>query len=436
MKESTRDVLLGLANKRDVASLVHVFENLSHESVDDDFVDVLCASLVSVEKLVKKTKIEDQTAIKDALRSPCELLGAERFLPMVLESKPGASYLDIVLQILEPSAVASIAVEEGVNDVLAELAARQNLGETASLWLFEVGLACDPAKPAFLCNLLRIWGQSSESDSSERTEEAMHQLASDESNVQMLRDQVLQAGPYDVPAVVGLFRVLGITGNAQHVSVIGPYIEDAGAWTKVSRVVFSAERIEGLLCSIEESGVATVAKDAATGDVLRDAKGFSQRLAFDPRFHTGMAKILGSRATLFAIGRLFIESQFIAAVKSIVSDQDAPVRLAAVNALKEIGSPDTVPYLLSGTIDRNKDVRKAAATACRVIIGDEEYQKHLDSLKEEADFFRRRLHGLQDWARETLGSIEKSLGEAVEVAKSTPSRLGAATRKFLRRKED
>ena len=436
MNKSTRDVLLGLAAKRDADSLAHVLDSLSREAVDEDFVDVFRATMDSVAKLANKITIEELTMLQDALHGPYAVLGTERYLSMVMEAKADGPYLDIVLSAMEPSSVASLAEMESVNDALAALNERMDMGESASLWLFKVGLACENSRPMLVRNLLRIWGQQVTSDGSEKVSDAVRRLASDVPLVLMVRDDILRAESMDVLAVVGLFSVLGMTGDVQHVDVIGPFVEDVGAWTIVSRAVFSAKRIEGILGSFEKSGVAAVTREAAAGDALNDVQEFSQRLSADPRFHAGMARILGGRATLFAIGRLFVETKFIAAVKSIVADRDAPIRLAAVEALWAIGSKAAVPYLLSGTIDRNKGVRKSADAACRKIMGEEAYQEHLDSLKEEVNFLRKRLKGFHDWAREALNSIEKTLKDAVDVAKSAPSRIGAATRKLFRRQEE
>lgn len=145
--------------------------------------------------------------------------------------------------------------------------------------------------------------------------------------------------------------------------------------------------------------------------------------------------MLGSRSTLFALGRVFVDRRFASAMRSIVSDLDAPVRLAAIDALSASASETAVPYLVTGVMDRDKRVRDAARSTLRDLIGEEAYHEQLDALQAEVGWFRKHLQGLGQWGRDALSSLEASMSDVVGGARTTPTRVRDAARRLFRKQE-
>jgi hypothetical protein len=253
-----------------------------------------------------------------------------------------------------------------------------------------------------------------------------------------VRDELLADSDSDVSTRVGAFRLIGDSADAAHLDAVGPFVEDLGAWTHISRAMLTPERLEGLASTLERLGLDRMLAEARS--VGNGSAVTAQTLAADPRFHTAIAKLMGSRAAMFGFGRLLIDPRFLGALKHLVSDVDAPVRAAAATTLGRLGSDAATPYLLTGVMDRHKDVRRESQNALRTLVGEEAYQGHIDDLQTEVGIIRERLHGASDWARQALQSIEGTVSGALEGVKFGAVKgagwVGESAKRILRRTKE
>lgn len=400
MNATTRKVLLDLVAKNDVASIVYVLEALSKAQIDSDHDAVLQEAVRRISLLAPKMKPEERSSLRTSFTPVAAQVGPAAALELIATSKAERTFMDLLLPAISLEQV--IGVAPAASGWLDDISLRDGHGIESAVWLARVAEGAAGASASWLKPLLRSLG-SDEANPDPDVLATATSVASRPVLVEEAKHAVLESdGPIAINETIGLFRLIELTADIEQVEAIGPYIEDAGAWAYVSRTLFTRSRVSNLQRRFKSSGLIDLLLQAAeAGDI--DSLG--DRISKDPRFHSAVARLLGSRESLFGIARLFVDSGFVAAVKAIVSDRDAPIRLAAVSALGVLNADSAVPYLLSGVIDRNRDVRTAAQDSLKKILGEERYAEEIESLNSEVSYFRRQLQGLGAWAGKAKESV-------------------------------
>jgi hypothetical protein len=436
MDPSNRAVLIDLANKCEPTSSAFALRSLLQEPIDDDHLAVLRAALDGLAKAKRAPEPGAVAELRQALRAVAEQVGPDRFVDVALGGHAPRAYLELVLPSLPPAGVATAG-----DEVLAPLAGvveRDDLGVDLALWCADV-VDAGSSGTWLLKPLLRgLAKDGKRDDQHERLHERATALAGRSDLAARVRDGLLVDPESDVPTRVGAIRLLGSTQDAAHVDAVGACVEDVGAWTHISRATLTPERLEGLASTMARLGLERLLSDArSVGD---DASTMAQRLAADPRFHTAVAKLMGSRAAMFGFGRLLVDSRFLGALKHLVSDVDAPVRVAAAAALGRFGSEAATPYLLTGVMDRHKEVRAEAQRSLRSLVGEEAYQRHIDGLQAEVGHIRERLQGATDWAKQAVANIEGTVSDALAGLKGGAAKgagwIGSSAKRLLPRQKE
>ncbi len=436
MESSNRGVLFELAGKREATSTAFVLRALQTEAVDDDHLAVLRAALDGLAKVRKAPEQASLVELRHVLHAEAERVGLDRFVAIALEVATAGPYLEIVLPSLPAADVAGLP--NGVLAPLAGAVTRNDLGVDFAMWCADVVEAGSPST-WLLTPLLRGVGRNGKGDDGrEPLQRRAASLAARPDMVSRVRDELLADAESDVPTRVGAFQLIGDSEDAAHVDAVGPFVEDLGAWTHISRAMLTPERLEGLASALDRLGLDRMLSEARRGG--DESTVVAQRLAADPRFHTAIAKLMGGRAAMFGFGRLLIDPRFLSALKHLVSDVDAPVRAAAATALGRLGGDAATPYLLTGVMDRHKDVRRESQKSLRSLVGEEAYQRHIDELQTEVGFIRERLQGATDWAKQAISAIEGTVSGALAGVKSGAVKgagwVGESAKRVLKRKKE
>ena len=435
MEPSNRVVLIDLAGRRELGSSAFALRSLANEPVDDDYLAVLRAVLDGVAKAQRATDPGAAAEFRRALRAVADQVGLERFMGMALSGDVSVAYLDLVLPSL--SAAECAAFDEELLAPLAAVVERDELGIDLALWCADV-VETGAESTWLLTPLLRGLARDGKRSEEHKTLRARATALAGRPDVMArVRDELLADPSSDVPTRVGAVRLLGLTEDTSHLDAVGPLIEDVGAWTHISRAALTPERLEALASTMVRLGLDQMLSDArAQGG---DAPTVARRLAAESRFHTAVAKLVGSRAAMFGFGRLLVDARFLGALKHLVSDVDAPVRASAAEALGRLGGEAATPYLLTGVMDRHKDVRAEAQKSLRSLLGDEVYQRRIDELQGEVGFIRERLQGATDWAKQALAGIEGTVSDALSGMKGGAAKgagwLGSSAKRLLPRQK-
>lgn len=425
---ATRSVLLDLAKKRDVPSLIHCLDVLTKEVVDADHRNVTTHTLASLASLANDRWTAQEHELQERLGALAEYVGVDAYVEAACEPKLSAGYLDLVLGATDPTALAA----EGAASLLAPVLDHGDLGKRVALWLTRIPASAE-ARADFLRPFLRYYGEAVSAEESDETLlERGAELAVQSDMLPLLRDEVLTSRANDLAATVGALYLLSQIQDEAVVQIIGPYLEDASAWTHVSRAVFTPERLDGLAGHLSEGAISAILSAARDGTESSRTE-ITRQLAIDPDFHRSMGGLLGSRKTYLSLGRLLTDAKVGAALKHLVSDTDVPVREAAASALATIGTPDVAPYLQSGLVDRNKRVRQVSQAALLAQLGEDEYQALLDGMQAEVGIVRERLTGMADWARNSLARIEDIFARALGASQQGASWLSGTARRWLGR---
>ena len=434
MDPSNRAVLIDLAGRRELTSSAFVLRALLKEPVDDDHIAVFRAVLAGLPKSLRAPETEPAAELQQSMRAVAEQVGLDRFLGIVLEADLSVAHLEVFLPILPPVDVATVG-----DEVLAPLKAvvtRNDVGGGLALWSADVVEAGSSATWLLAPLFRAVARDGKRNDQYGQLTDRASALARNPELAARVRDELLADTESDVPTRVGAVNMLGATEDVAHVDAIGPLVEDVGAWSHISRATLTPERLEGLASSMARLGLDEILVEARSkgGDAS-----MASHLAADPRFHTVVAKLMGSRNAMFGFGRLMIDPRVLGALKHLVSDADAPIRAAAAAALGRIGSESATPYLLTGVMDRHKDVRAEAQKSLRSLLGDEAYQRHVDELQAEVGFIRERLQGATDWAKRALSSIEGSVSGVVAGLKEGAAKgagwIGSSAKRLLPRQK-
>lgn len=436
MEPSNRAVLIGLAERGDAMSSAYALRALLQEPVDEDHQAILRAVLTGLVKALRAPDGAAGTELREAVRAVAEQVGTVQLMTLACDVDTSSAFLEALLPVFPAHEVADVI--DTVAAPLAAAIARGDVGADLAGWCVDVAEA-GPSDAWLLVPLLRVLARDDRRHGQdERLHERATTIASKPLLVARVRDEMLVEAERDVPTRVGALRLLALSADPEHVDVIGPLVEDVGAWTHISRATLTPERLEGFTSSMLHLGVDRLVAEARSdgGDVSVIAR----NLASDARFHTVVAKLVGGRAAMFGFGRLLVDPRFLGALKHLVSDVDAPVRAAAAAALGRIGSEAATPYLLTGVMDRHKHVRAASQQSLRALLGDEAYQRHVDELQAEVGFIRERLQGATDWAKQALASIEGTVSGALSGVKSGAAKgvdwIGASARRLLKRQKE
>ena len=424
-------VVRSLAAKRDVPSFSFALTALTREPLTDEVLDTAAAVAEEFRNVRLGTDVDNDTSLRRPLEEFADYVGVGRYLEWCGVATWSPLHLRVWLQAAADQ-VRSVN-EQSVGSFQA-FWTRGDIDVDTSLWLAHHSCLVDEgAPPALAAPMLRLIGDLPAKHVT--AHEAWTVVAAylhDRDALIRVRDAVLARHDAHVSVLVGLFRILSASGDQVHVEKTGPYVEDAGAWVRVSRAVFTAQRIEGLIRTLEAKGISHVvaAHRVPAGDLAQDA----QRIATDPQLHNGVARVLGSRESLFALGRLFTEKPVLASLRFLVGDHDAPVRLAAVETLGELGGTDATVYLETGLMDRNRNVRRSAQSALRRLVGEEAYAATIERLHGDVGKIRDELKESHSWAQQSLRSIQSTLTEAFDATKQAPGKLKDAASRFFSRR--
>jgi len=427
MDASRRSALERLIDQNEVAALVLALEALAQEQGPDHDA-VLGRAFVQLARHAERGDELATPAMNEVLSSTAVRLGPSRFLELALDGNHPVGYYERILPAVRSSSLGELS-HDALERVL-ELAVVLDPGPEAAAWFRDAaGSSAEHSDRLLHAPLRRIGGLD---DMKAREGEFSELVASFDHSNQLVsvRDRVLVEADVHRLVLVGLFRVLSASSPDEHVESIGPFVEDAGAWMRVSRAVFTEERIAQLATALERTGVVASVRRATE----RDADALAGPLASDPRFHVGVARLVGGRSSFFAVARTFTDGTFGAAIRSLVRDEDAPLRLAAVEALARSASKDAAPYLVAGVMDRDQKVREASRAALHDLLGEEAYQAQMESLRSEVGGLRARAESLGDWAKGALHSIEGSLSDMLGGIRGAPRNVGTAARRLFARK--
>ncbi len=435
MDSSNRAVLIDLAGRREALSSAFALRSLLQEPVDEDHQAVLRAVLDGLPKVMRAADSGAAAELRQALHAVAEQVGLERFMKCAFEGDMSAAHLEVLLPMLPAADVATVG-----DELLAPLTAvveRNDIGIDISLWFADLVDAGSSATRLLTPMLRGLTRDGKRNDQHGHLHERAAALALRPDLAARVRAELLANFESDLRTQVGAVLFLGASEDPEHVDVVGPFLEDVGAWTHISRATLTPERLDGFASTWARLGFDQLVADARSeGD---DPSAVARQLGADPRFHTAVAKLMGGRSAVFGFGRLLVDPRFLGALKHLVSDVDAPLRTAAATALGRLGSEAATPYLLTGVMDRHKEVRAEAQKSLRSLVGDEAYQRHVDELQAEVGFIRERLQGATEWAKRALSSMEATLSGALSGIKGGAAKgagwIGSSAKRFLPRQK-
>jgi len=417
MQQSTKASLLELARKADAAKFIFCLNTIARETVDADFEEVLPEILRGVRSITATERAEHRESFEVVVRDVIGRVGAGPYVRAIGRLDDLAP--DHVAFLLGP--VKGPGQPSLEPSMLRDIAKTPHLDNDTIAWLAARAATQAELMPDLIRPLLERYGQ--DADSEVALADAGRQLLAQPGSVEALRGMLYETSGAHVP---GALLLLGQAGYAEDISLVGAFIEDRGAWERVSRAVLTAERLESLAARIQQSDLSRVIQESRCAD----SRSRAVALAGNSEFHRSVARLI-SGSSVLAVASIFADSTVAATLKGFVADVDAPTRTAAARALSFYKHDAAIPFMRTGLVDRNKRVREICQAALEAQLGAERYETLLKQLTEESHSLRERLKKLTEWARGALTEIEGGLSSLASAVYARSVTLAAKTGDFL-----
>ena len=431
MNPSTKSTLLSLAESKDPGQIAFCLDTLSREHPDDDFFEILKAILPRVCSPVdsKMGSVPNQpdAQMRSSLEGIRKLIGQSKYL-QILSTLTSKSVKDLPL-LLSPI---NEPLSDSDYDPLLEIANWPDIPEITRDWFAQLAFqAPSPKTVALLTPLLRSLADSTTRDSTNLEHaQVLNALCAEKRILECLAEELASKGYQDIGLATGIIIVLGHSANPVYISLISPYMEDAGVWDRFADVMLTKNRLNNLFERASETGLRN-ALTQCWQESARSGKDLATVIAEEREVNRCFARLLSSRSTFIGICRTIIDPAMVGVLKEMFSDNDLPCRRAAASALNNLKTDAAIPFLKIGLVDRDKKVREVCASALQSILGQERFYELVEEMNTETISIKNRLNSVSEWAQESLSTLLPVLSSTSDSIKEGAAWFGRKARSFF-----
>ena len=407
METSKRKSFDDLSGSGDPQKIIFCLKLLCQESFDDDFKDAAITALTGIASLKQKILEPAKDSISSALNELRVKIGNSKYIQLIARMPAKVAQLcPLFLSSIDPNS------NDFDYQALSQVAGWPDLPDSTANWLArcstdaptEIALSLLTPFLQHVCEKMDVFDPI----------DADFELVMSLCQRLPFENYLTNTDSLSSKVIAGIILCLGLQRQPRHVSLIGPFIENIGVMDNFSGVLLKPERINELFHKANEVGLAS-SLTRIMNECSSTGANLAEQIAQDRQFRRDFAKLLSSGSSFGSVCRVLVDPGLVKTMKELVSDSDLPCRRAAVISLERIGSHDAIPFLKTGLIDSNKDVRQLSANALRSMLGDEQFKKTVEEMKIEASSIIDKFKELEHWVQGMFSAAKSTLSAPVEL---------------------